>query len=131
MPITPVGCPCCSGVHHHECCGPILDGTLVAPTAERLMRSRFTAYALGNTDHLIRSWHPDTRPRRVDLDPRQRWTRLKVISTTGGGFLHTRGTVDFEASYRDAAASSGREFAVRENSLFTRAGGAWLYVEGV
>ena len=50
-----------------ECCGPLLDGA-PAPSAERLMRSRYTAFAVGDAGYLVRTWHPRTRPSDVDLD---------------------------------------------------------------
>lgn len=44
-----------------QCCGRYLDGE-AAPTAEALMRSRYTAFALRDEDYLFRTWHPRTRP---------------------------------------------------------------------
>ncbi|MHB0828541.1 MAG: YchJ family protein [Schaalia turicensis] len=54
-------CTCGSGIAFRACCSPILDGE-PAPTAEALMRSRYSAFVLGNENHLFRSWHPRTRP---------------------------------------------------------------------
>ena len=48
------------------------------------MRSRFSAYALEDAAYLLASWHPSTRPPTVPLDPSLRWTRLQVLSATGG-----------------------------------------------
>ena len=57
------------------------------------MRSRYAAFAVGDADYLRATWHPDTRPRRVSLDPEDRWTRLEVLCSTGGGLFDSAGTV--------------------------------------
>ena len=88
------------------------------------MRSRFSAFALGEEAYLLTSWHPSTRPKRVRLDPAQEWTRLEIVDRTGGGPFHTEGTVEFRAHYRDG----GRPGVLHENSHFVREDGAWLYV---
>ena len=118
-------CPCGLGPPLDACCGPLLDGA-PAPTPERLMRSRYTAFALGDTAHLLASWHPDTRPARLRLDPAQRWTGLEVTATDGGGLLGTTGTVDFRAHW-----SAGRRTGVlSEHSRFVRFDGRWVYLDG-
>jgi SEC-C motif domain protein len=61
-----VSCPCGAGPSYDRCCGPLHDGA-PAPTAEALMRSRYSAFAVGRADHLFRSWHPRTRPDEVVL----------------------------------------------------------------
>jgi SEC-C motif-containing protein len=88
------------------------------------MRSRYSAFALGNAAHLLATWHSSTRPPAVELDPGQRWTGLQVLRTTGGGFLDTEGTVDFRAS----STSGGRTSVLAEHSRFARDGGRWAYV---
>lgn len=91
------------------------------------MRSRFSAFAVGDTAYLLRTWHPGTRPARLDLDPGQRWTRLEVLGTDRGGLFDTAGTVEFRAHYRHA----GRPGTLRENSRFTRADGRWVYLDAL
>ena len=65
-------CPCLSGLQYGECCGPFHSGDAFAPTAERLMRSRYSAFAVGDADYLLATWHPTTRPAELALDPEQR-----------------------------------------------------------
>ncbi|WP_375384517.1 YchJ family protein [uncultured Microbacterium sp.] len=65
-------CPCGSGVAFDGCCAPALRGS-PAPTAEALMRSRYTAFVVGDTRYLADSWHPGTRPDDVSMDPSVRW----------------------------------------------------------
>lgn len=119
-------CPCLSGEVLDVCCGPVLAGAATAPTAERLMRSRFTAFAVGDADHLLASWHPSTRPRTLDLDPETRWTRLDVIETEAGGPFDATGVVLFEAFYREGSERG----SIRERSRFVREDRRWLYVDG-
>ncbi|GAB3937795.1 YchJ family protein [Micromonospora vulcania] len=123
---TARACPCGSGQAYADCCAPVHAGTAQAPTAEALMRSRFSAFALGDADHLLRSWHSSTRPAQLDLDPGQRWTRLEIVDTERGGLLDNAGTVTFHAHYRDA----GRPGTLTECSRFTREDGRWVYLDG-
>ncbi|WP_328293816.1 YchJ family metal-binding protein [Kineococcus sp. NBC_00420] len=121
---TPEGpCPCGWGEPFAGCCGRYLGGR-AAPTAEALMRSRYTAFAVGDREHLLRTWDPATRPDELDLDPGVEWRRLLVLATTGGSPFDDTGTVEFEAHYRQA----GRRGVQHENSAFTRVAGVWLYV---
>ena len=91
------------------------------------MRSRFSAFAVGDADYLLRTWHPSTRPATVDVDDGTRWTRLEVLGTTGGGVLHREGTVEFRAHY----IYGGRTAELHENSAFRRENGLWTYVDAV
>lgn len=119
-------CPCGGGAFG-ACCGPILAGA-TAPTAERLMRSRFTAFAVGDAAHLRATWHPATAPDRLDLDDELRWERLDVIGTTGGEPGAARGTVEFRAHWRS---NDGRQAGeLHETSRFRTIAGRWLYVDG-
>jgi SEC-C motif domain protein len=109
------------------CCGRLHDGTATAATAEQLMRSRYSAFALGESAYLIATWHPTTRPQTLDLDRDVRWTGLDVLATTGGSLLSAEGTVDFRAHY----VIEGVAGAQHENSRFVRGGGHWRYLDGV
>ncbi|SIN78719.1 YchJ family protein [Agromyces cerinus] len=119
-------CPCLSGEVFGSCCGPLLAGDSVAPTAVRLMRSRYTAFAVGDVAYLSASWHPDTRPEDLELDDETRWVRLDILGTEGGGPFDRHGTVEFRASYR----SDEERGVLHERSRFTREGGRWFYVDG-
>ncbi|TFV88193.1 hypothetical protein E4P40_10240 [Blastococcus sp. CT_GayMR20] len=123
----PRRCPCGTGPGYAECCGRLHDGTVPAATPEQLMRSRYSAFAVGDPEYLLATWHPSTRPRTLDLDPDVRWTGLDVLATTGGALLAAEGTVEFRASYR----AGGRDGAQHENSRFVRVGGRWCYLDGV
>ncbi|KAA0022956.1 YchJ family protein [Antrihabitans cavernicola] len=118
-------CPCMQGEPFDNCCGPLLSGEKSAATAAQLMRSRYTAFARGDRDYLIRSWHRSTRPKPLRLDPDQRWLRLEIVGTTGGGLLEAEGTVEFRAHYEQ----NGRRDVLHQNSNFVKQDGRWVYLE--
>jgi SEC-C motif domain protein len=107
-----------------RCCGPYLDGA-PAPDAEPLMRSRYSAYVLGRADYLRATWHPDTRPASVELEPGVKWLALDVREHRPQDDTHAQ--VEFVARYRVA----GRAVRLHERSRFTReADGRWYYLDG-
>lgn len=125
--VPPRPCPCGLPESFDACCGRYLgeDGS-PAPTAEALMRSRYTAFARGDVDHLLRTWHPSTRPTTLTLDPALRWTQLEVIDRVGGGLFDTDGVVEFRAHHREGP----RTGVLHERSRFVREAGQWLYRDG-
>jgi SEC-C motif domain protein len=125
--VSPLSCPCGTGRPFAECCGPLLDGTTTAATAELLMRSRYTAFAVGAPDHLLATWHPDTRPPSLRLDPGLRWTGLEVLATSGGSLLMAEGIVEFRAHYEDRRGPGSQH----ERSRFLREDGQWRYLDGI
>lgn len=125
-PEDTAACPCGRGSAYAECCGPLHAGG-AAPTAERLMRSRYCAFVLGKERYLLDTWHPATRPATMDLDPAIEWRRLAIEHTEAGGPFDTVGEVTFTAIARTR---QGR-FEQRERSRFARdQRGRWCYVDG-
>ncbi|MCB1740646.1 MAG: hypothetical protein KDK91_09770 [Gammaproteobacteria bacterium] len=119
-------CPCGSGSCFGDCCRPLLDEQRAARTALELMRSRYTAYVLMRRDHLLRTWHPSTRPRLIQMDAGSRWLGLRIVACEDGGENDASGTVQFVARYK----VGGRAFRLAERSRFVREAGAWLYLDG-
>ncbi len=117
----PSECPCGSGRVYDACCGPIVRNERWASTAEELMRSRYTAYAVGDVDHLFRSWHPRTRPPLDDVAQLD-WQGLEILGTEAGGEADEQGVVEFVARH------TGGE--LHERSRFERRAGRWVYVDG-
>ncbi|MGW4822870.1 YchJ family protein [Streptomyces sp. NPDC004227] len=115
-------CPCGLPDPYERCCGRYHGGAAAAPTAEALMRSRYSAFVRRDAGYLLRTWHPRTRPARLDLDPGMRWTGLEILGATDGSAFHGTGTVTFRASYRGGS--------LLERSRFERVDGAWVYVDG-
>ncbi|WP_448809795.1 YchJ family protein [Agromyces bauzanensis] len=117
-------CPCLSGETFGACCGRFLAGIAEAPTAEQLMRSRYTAFGVGDADYLLATWHPSTRPAALELDPAMRWLRLDIVRRERGGPLDRDGVVEFRAHYRH----DGERGELHEVSTFVREDGRWRYL---
>jgi SEC-C motif-containing protein len=123
-------CPCGSGRELDQCCGAIIAGA-PAPTAEVLMRSRYTAFALGHIDYLTETLAPEAR---ADFDPIEAgktagdavWQGLEVRAVTDGGRDDETGSVEFVARFR----LNGEPRIHHELASFRREQGRWLCVDG-
>lgn len=115
-------CPCGSGAPYAACCGRWHAGE-PAPTAEALMRSRYSAYVLGLAPYVIDTWHASTRPAEMALEPAVKWLGLDVRRHAADG---DRATVEFVARSK----LGGRAHRLHETSRFVREGGRWFYVDG-
>ena len=120
-------CPCLSGEQYADYCGRFHRGLAEAATAEQLMRSRYTAFVLLDAGYLLKTWHPDTRPTELELDPGLEWRRLDIVSTGRGGPLDTEGKVEFKAHFRQA----GERGVHHETSRFLRVDRRWYYLDAV
>ena len=136
------GCPC-GGPSLATCCGPYIDGSAIAPTAEALMRSRYTAYGQRNEPYLLATWHASTRPVEplFGAEEKLQWLGLEVKSALrlrqrkaepAEQADQDRDTVEFVARFK----VGGRAERLHEISNFVREpdaiGGAlrWFYVDG-
>jgi SEC-C motif domain protein len=132
-------CPCRvlsqSPLSFAECCEPLINGHTKASTAEQLMRSRYSAYTLGNIDYLIQSWWPD---QQQDLDRaaiaewanNSDWRGLTVHRTERGAPNHDNGRVEFTAYWLDKLTGGQAQLqSHRENSLFKKLNGRWYFVQ--
>lgn len=119
-------CPCDPQRLYADCCGPLHAGA-VAATAEALMRSRYSAYVLGERDYLLASWHPRTRPATLELDPpgALRWLGLEVRRCGQAGT--DAAVVEFVARCKAGGAPATR---LHETSRFLREDGRWYYLDG-
>ena len=90
------------------------------------MRSRYTAYAVGDLDHVWRTWHPRTRPAAVEPSPGLVWRGLTVLRTEAGGPDDDSGVVEFRADFRGGDGDG----SMHETSEFARRAGRWFYVAG-
>jgi SEC-C motif-containing protein len=89
------------------------------------MRSRYSAFVVGDAAYLLRTWHPDTRPGELELDPAVEWRRLDIVSTGRGGPLDSEGTVEFKAHFRH----DGERGVHHETSRFLRVDRRWYYLD--
>ena len=121
-------CPCGSGLKFAECCGPFLEGSRPAPTAEALMRSRYTAFAVQDVPYILRSWHRSTRPGSLDLSDEAGfdWHGIEVLETEAGGAEDKAGVVEFIANF----SGHGQDHRLHERAKFVCEEGQWLYVDG-
>ena len=94
-----------------------------APSAESLMRSRYSAYVLQNADYLLASWHPSTRPASVHFEAGLKWLGLELRRHESDG---ERATVEFVARSK----LGGRAHRLHETSRFILEAGRWYYVDG-
>ena len=108
---------------YEACCGPIHAGE-AAPDAERLMRSRYSAFVRGDTAYLLATWHASTRPASIELEAGARWLGLEIKQHRSTG--EDRAEVEFVARFR----VGGRAVRQHELSRFVREGGRWFYVDG-
>lgn len=129
--MTATTCHCGRPLCYDDCCGRFHRRQALPDTAENLMRSRYSAFALGLTDYLLATLHPDRhRPtERAALEQSfhdTRWEGLRILATSAGGANDTAGTVEFIAHFR----SSEHEGQLHERSRFVRQNDQWLYVDG-
>jgi SEC-C motif-containing protein len=88
------------------------------------MRSRYSAFVLGDTAYLLRTWHPSTRPASLELEVGSQWLGLEIRRHAVTG--EHSAEVEFVARFR----VGGRAVRQHERSRFVREDGAWFYVDG-
>ncbi|MEM9191542.1 MAG: YchJ family protein, partial [Myxococcota bacterium] len=124
-------CPCGSGMALAKCCQPYIDGDAIPKTAEALMRSRYTAYAIGDTSYVIATHDPETRG-DLDEDAVRQWSEeavwlgLEILGTEKGGERDDVGVVEFVCAYEER----GKARRHRERSDFRRRDGRWYFRDG-
>ena len=125
-------CPCGSGKKYDSCCAPIIKGKITAPTAEALMRARYSAYVKQEINFIRDSCIRLEGETEIDMDETKRWSKesewtgLKIHGTEKGGVADTEGIVDFSAFYsRKGLADEHREVA-----KFQKIDENWMYTEG-
>jgi SEC-C motif-containing protein len=124
-------CPCGSGETYRACCGPRHSGLKPAETAEQLMRSRYSAYVLGNANYLVATRHPEFREANEMQGIQStlrglRWKSLEIVSASGGPG-DSEGSVEFRAAYT----VNLKPQMMHERSSFRHENGRWYYCDGV
>ncbi len=95
------------------------------------MRSRFSAFAVGDADYLLVTWHPSTRPDSLELDERLRWYRLDIHRAEAGGLSDDGGIVEFTAYFKPTPGADAAAGSQHEVSRFARVDGRWRYLDAV
>ncbi len=125
-------CPCGSGLDLSQCCEPYLKGKKMAPTAEALMRSRYTAFALGELDYVEKTHHESTR-KDLDMEgvrswaTNSEWLGLEILGTEKGKEKDSEGKVEFKCKF----IFNEKPQTHHELSTFTKVGEQWFFVDGV
>jgi len=125
-------CPCGSNKTYNECCEPFISGTSFPPTAEALMRSRYSAYVKQAYDYVYDSYHSNTKQHfTLDAIEEQsehiQWLGLKISETSKGKESDQKGIVNFTASYK---MDDGQTRYLTERSHFVKDNGRWYYLNG-
>jgi SEC-C motif-containing protein len=110
-----------------QCCGRYLRGGEPAPDALSLMRSRYSAFVLGDERYLLATWHPSTRPADLKFESGTKWLGLEVRDHRELDATHAQ--VEFVARCRPST-GSGPAVRLHERSRFVREDGRWYYVDG-
>jgi SEC-C motif-containing protein len=124
-------CPCGSQLQYTACCEPFISGTAPAPTAEKLMRARYSAYTKTAVNFIIST---TIEQKRKECDEKairdwsvnSTWHKLEIISTDKGSAADAEGSVEFIAHFTEA----GAEKTYHEKGTFKKVDGAWMYVDG-
>ncbi|UFH34732.1 YchJ family protein [Flavobacterium acetivorans] len=120
-----IKCYCGSQLEFENCCKPYISGTKQAPTAEALMRSRYSAFATHNADYLVATTHFSTRKHHKKEDilewaTSNQWIKLLVLNSSIN-------SVTFKAFYINNQLQSEIH---HEHSIFKLENGNWYYVDG-
>ena len=119
-------CPCGSDQVYAECCGRYHLGHKLPQTAQALMRSRYSAFVLRDSEYLLQSWHASTRPEQLHMESGVCWFGLQVIACEAGLAEDSQGYVEFKAEF----AGNDRLQCLHERSRFLREQERWYYVDG-
>ncbi len=123
-------CPCGSGNELAQCCRPFLQGKAKPATAEQLLRSRYTAFALGEVDYVLKTHHSRTihevkREEIEDWSKNSEWLGLNIVQFEGGTEKDDKGTILFRAQYT----TGGKTHDHWEQSYFEKEGGEWRFLD--
>ncbi|WP_319371715.1 YchJ family protein [uncultured Ilyobacter sp.] len=121
-------CPCKSGKKYEECCKKYIKGTLLPPTAELLMRSRYTAYTIGDIDYILETHDPETvsdisRDTVLAWSESSKWQGLEIVNIKSGKVRDKKGIVEFKVYYT----VEEKNQVHHERSQFIKTKGRWYY----
>ena len=123
-------CYCGSSINYSDCCQPLHKGEQFAPTALKLMKSRFAAYASKEIQYLVETTHESLEPVYEDLEAwanATTWKKLEVVSSSNGLKHNDTGEVEFKAFFLD---QNGSPQVHHEKSQFKKENNKWFYSAG-
>ncbi len=123
-------CPCGSAQTLETCCGPFISGEL-APTAETLLRARYTAFVQGNIRYLSDTLSPQFQDAFDEIEAEKtaanaKWKELEIRAVTDGGVDDETGAIEFVARFR----LNGQKRVHHEMAKFRREAGRWMCAGG-
>ena len=95
------------------------------------MRSRYTAFAVGNVDYILGTYDPESAG-QVDREGTEAWSKesqwlgFELVSAENGGPEDETGIVEFVARYK----VKGVALDHRERASFRKHKGRWVFVDG-
>lgn len=122
-------CSCGSDNLYGVCCAVAHENIELVTTASQLMRSRYTAYVLGDIEYLMKSHHSSTCPIKEKEEILKwaksvKWLKLEILNTTKGEVSDMEGSVEFKAYFEE----NGVAEVIHENSKFNRENNHWVYL---
>ncbi len=126
--LVPMKCPCGTNKNYSECCEPFHSGKAQAPTAEALMRSRYSAFVKNEMAYLSETTDPQSLG-DIDEAANQEWADratfkgLEILHAEENG---TKGKIEFKAHY----IIDGDEYSHHEISIFRKQAGVWFFKSG-
>lgn len=123
-------CPCGTEQEFSDCCEPYIQGKQKAETAERLLRSRYSAFTQMEMDYVLNTHDPKTR-HEADMEANKNWAEsvdwmgLDVVGITGGGKKDQEAYIEFKAYYEDDEGEQEHH----ELSEFRKYNGKWYFVK--
>jgi SEC-C motif domain protein len=125
-------CPCASGNSYDECCKPYIKGVKEAETAEKLMKSRYSAFVKADVDYLYRTVSP-TQQKDFNIEETKDWAQnsewkgLEIVEAVDGGPDDEKGTVEFIARFKQ----NKKDVTHHELASFEKIDGKWIFMDGV
>ncbi len=124
-------CACGSTLAYEKCCQPFHLGKSWPETAEKMMRSRYSAFAKGEVDYIFSTHHPATRgevtPKEIeDWSKKSKWLGLQVVTCRDGKETDSSGQVEFVAEYE----MDGENYKHHEVADFKKQGDRWFFHDG-
>jgi len=124
-----MSCPCGSLKKQADCCDPFIEGEKEAGSPEELMRSRYTAFVIGNMDYIFETTDPQTRT-QFDMKANKDWAEsskflhLEILKSSEDG---NKGLVEFKATFK---VGDQEPQIHHEVSKFRKQAGVWYFREG-
>lgn len=126
-------CPCGSLKKYKKCCKLFHDKITFPKTALELMKSRFSAFAVSNSDYIIFTTHENNPDFTIDI---KSWSKdiLNFSNNTEFKKLEILEFIDDEiesfVTFKATLIQAKEDISFIEKSRFLKVEGIWKYVDG-